>query len=116
MNEYFAVNGTEYPTKALLLMLVPTSPEQKGIGSPTFTGKKKKKRDSEVKVFTRASISRIQRTFCPFFDHSLTVHRASPAGRTQQDLIWALATVLDISPGFPAPTPLFTWGHDRQAL
>lgn len=69
-----------------------------------------------MKVFTRASIFRIQRIFCPLFDHSLMVHRARPAGRTQQDLIWALATVLDISPGFPAPTPLFTWDYDRQAL
>lgn len=33
-------NGGEYPTKGLVLMLVPASPEQKGNGSPTFTGKK----------------------------------------------------------------------------
>lgn len=89
------VNGGEYPTKGLVLMLVPASPEQKGNGSPTFTGKKSG--DSEGKVFTRAAISRIQRTSCPLFHHSHTVQRARPAKSAQQDLTWALAAVLDIT-------------------
>lgn len=51
-----------------------------------------------VKVFTKASISRIRRRFCPLFHHSHIVHRPRPARRTRQNLTWALAAFLDILP------------------
>lgn len=69
-----------------------------------------------MKVFTQASISRIQGTFWPLSHHSHTVRRARPGRRIPQNLTWALAAVLNISLSFPAPSPLLTWGHDRRAL
>ena len=58
-----------------------------------------------VKVFTQASISRIQRGFYPSFHYSHTAHRAWPDRRNWQKLTWALAVFLDTLPSH------LTWGH-----